>query len=545
MEQHKHANWGSPVDTNRRDDSSDLGKHSNHQNMGGHSMAPRPNDDPMKWPLWKKVYTSATAWLYTFTLLNSLTCYAAAVAPVTMMFDVDMKHAILGFSLFLFGIMFAPFYTPHVSERIGRRYIYPVCTIGMSAFLLGSAYSETFVQLAICRFFAGFLGGPIVVNIEGTFADIWDAKSTVSYYSFLAAAQYFGASLGMFGKLWKDQRVPITDTFCIGPVICGTVIPRTDWRYSQFIPVMFAAVSLIFGAFAPETYARQLLRVEARRAGVSANIMPAPSGVTFGQIIKITVVTPVMMFISEPIVTMSALMLGINFGLLFSLFMAVPPVLEMTYMFEPHRQGLGFLSGLAGSAMALITSPILEQVFKPLHLKSRGIMQSGVQAVEYRLVPAIVGSLLMVAGVFWTAYTASPNFDPIVPIAGTAVYVWGSMMVAVSPFEVVAPSLQKADHQQISIVSYFFDAYPKDASILSALTTMAVFRLFSAGIVAIFFLESIMKIGGPHSFVIFGSLMIIMCFWPILLYLFGPQLRSRSRYSKTEQSKMSPAMMEG
>lgn len=194
------------------DVSSDFGKPQGHHSM---IMAARPVDDPMKWPVWKKVYTSGAAFLYTFTLLNSLTCYAAAVTPVTMIFQVQMQPAILGFSLFLFGIMFAPLYTPHVSERIGRRFVYTYSTVGMSAFLLGAAYSQTFTQLAICRFFAGFLGGPIVVNIEGTFADIWDAQHTVTYYSFLAAAQYLGASVGTFYSIVSQgRRLAIIADFC-------------------------------------------------------------------------------------------------------------------------------------------------------------------------------------------------------------------------------------------------------------------------------------------------------------------------------------------
>ena len=153
---------------------------------------------PMCWPFHQKVQTSLPAWLFTFALLNSLTSYAAGIMPISQAFGVSMLKATLGFSLFLWGVLFAPLYTPHVSERIGRTYIYFVALLGMSAFLLGAAFSQTFAQLAVCRFFAGLCGGPIVVNIEGTFADLWSGRHTVTYYSFLAAAQYLGASVGEF-----------------------------------------------------------------------------------------------------------------------------------------------------------------------------------------------------------------------------------------------------------------------------------------------------------------------------------------------------------
>lgn len=161
-------------------------------------MSPNHPKNPMAWPLLKKIYTSASAFLFTFALLNALTSYAAGITPVSQVFGVSMTKATVSFSLFLFGILFAPLYVPHVSERIGRTYIYFFSTITMSVFLLGAAFSTKYTSFAACRFFAGFFGGPIVVNIEGTFADIWSPRHTVTYYSFLAAAQYLGASVGMF-----------------------------------------------------------------------------------------------------------------------------------------------------------------------------------------------------------------------------------------------------------------------------------------------------------------------------------------------------------
>lgn len=63
-------------------------------------------------------------------------------------------------------------------------------------FTLGASRSMTWPSLAACRFFAGFSGGPCLVLIEGTFADVWSADFTNTYYSFLASAAYIGAGLG-------------------------------------------------------------------------------------------------------------------------------------------------------------------------------------------------------------------------------------------------------------------------------------------------------------------------------------------------------------
>ncbi len=109
-----------------------------------------------------------------------------------------MQVAILGLSLNLLGIAFAPIITPHLSERFGRQAVYLVSLPTFSLFILGASFSRSFAALAVCRFFAGFFGGPCLVLIEGTFADVWSAKITVAYYSFLALASFIGAACGKF-----------------------------------------------------------------------------------------------------------------------------------------------------------------------------------------------------------------------------------------------------------------------------------------------------------------------------------------------------------
>ena len=111
-------------------------------------------------------------------------------------FSVSMPVAILGMSLYIFGIAFAPIYTPHLAERHGRSKLYLLSLFLFMFFELGASRSGSFASLAVCRFLAGFTGGPCLVLIEGTFADVWSANTTNTYYAFLGIAAYFGAASG-------------------------------------------------------------------------------------------------------------------------------------------------------------------------------------------------------------------------------------------------------------------------------------------------------------------------------------------------------------
>lgn len=184
----------------------------------GHSMSPTDPDNPQNWPTAKKVYASSVSAAFTFAvyvLLSKpaplslwtysnrhygsafgLTSTTVGIQGVMMRFNVSMTVAILPLSLFLLGVFFAPIITPHLSERLGRSPVYFISLPLFALFILGAGLSKSLGSLAICRFFAGFFGGPCLVLIEGTFADVWPAQKTVTYYSFLSLASYIGAGSG-------------------------------------------------------------------------------------------------------------------------------------------------------------------------------------------------------------------------------------------------------------------------------------------------------------------------------------------------------------
>lgn len=128
----------------------------------------------------------------------NLTSYSQAVTGVMKEFDVSHTYAIAPFSVFLLGTAFAPIVTPHLSERFGRRPVYFVAIFTSSIVTIGSSQAHSIGSLCATRFFSGLLGGPIVVLIEGTYADIWPPQKTLTYYANLAWASYLGAACGKF-----------------------------------------------------------------------------------------------------------------------------------------------------------------------------------------------------------------------------------------------------------------------------------------------------------------------------------------------------------
>ncbi|KAK5077445.1 hypothetical protein LTR70_009719 [Exophiala xenobiotica] len=458
----------------------------------GHQMSPTDPDNPMNWPFLRRVYASMVATVFAFTVAFGLTSYTIGIPGVITDFNVSMTLAIVPFSLYLVGIAFAPIYTPHLSERFGRSPIYLVSLPLCALFILGASRSQSITALSVCRFFAGFSGGPCLVLIEGTYADVWSSKYTVAYYSVLTLASYLGAACG--------------------PVVCGYVFASTSWRWTQYASLMVALASFLLGIGMPETYPREIVRTRARRAGRPHNLAAAQSGVTIPQMAQITILTPMVMFVSEPIVIMSTLYVSFLFGTIFQWFISVPAVLGLVYGFTVQQASLAFTSAIAGSLFAATTASLIEKLVIHFAARKRLSRTPEMLDIEYRLIPAMLGGVLMTASFFWIGWTAAPSVHYLSPILGTWIYVWGNMLTL------------------ISYISYLFDAYPP-AGTLSALTVAASMRLLVAAAIPLCIIPMITNLGGGKTFSVFGALSAALIAITLILFSWGAKLRASSRYS--------------
>ncbi|KAI4147259.1 MAG: hypothetical protein L6R39_003172 [Caloplaca ligustica] len=457
--------------------------------VGHHLMDPHDPENPQNWPFWRKIYASTVATSFAFAVAFGVTSLTVGIQGVMMHFHVSMTVATLGLSLTLLGIAFAPIITPHLSERFGRSPVYFVSLALFALFILGAGFSRSFGALATCRFFAGFFGGPCLVLIEGTFADVWSPRITVTYYSFLSLASYVGAGCA--------------------PLILGFVVSAEDWRWTQYVTLMVAFAAYLLGIGVPETYPREILRMRARRAGSDINLPKAESGVTLGEMAQTTLFTPLAMAVSEPLVIMITLYLSLNFAVLFQWFIAVPAVLNLVYGFTLSQAGLAFIAAIVGALVSTLTSNLIEGLS---NRRDACTNTANMAPLEYRLFPAIAGSFGMVASLFWIGFSAKPTIDALVPIVGTGVYVWSSMSILTA------------------LVSYIFDAFPAKGT-LSALTLMASTRIICAAWLPLVIIQMIMGLQGQWAYSVFGFIAIPMIGVPIILYIFGPGLRSRSRHS--------------
>ncbi|KAK3168376.1 hypothetical protein OEA41_004823 [Lepraria neglecta] len=465
---------------------------------GGHMMSATDPDNPQNWPVYKKVYVSVVAFAFSWVVAFGATAYTPGITGVVQHLDVTMQVAILGLSLYLLGIAFAPITTPHLSERYGRQAVYLVTLPIFALFILGASFSHSFAALAVCRFFAGFFGGPSLVLIEGTFADVWSAQITVAYYSVLAASSFTGAAAG--------------------PLIGGFIFAYGGWRWTQWIVLILALPIYLFGIAMPDTYPREIQRRRAKRTGTPLKLLPAQSGVTLADMFTVTFLTPIKMLVTEPVVIGLSLYVGFIFGVTFQFFISIPAVLELTYSFTVQQVGIAFSAAILGSILSTVMSMAID--FSVPHWCTKN--HDGTVPEEYRMLPAMIGGLMVTTSLFWIAWTAKPSVHYLSPIFGTTLYIWGAMSII------------------ISSISYLFDAYPPRGT-LSALTAAASFRLVIAAIIPLVIIQMITNLTGAWAVSTFGFISAAFAPIPWILYLFGARLRAHSKYNPP----MPASMMKG
>jgi MFS transporter, DHA1 family, multidrug resistance protein len=306
-----------------------------------------------------------------------------------------------------------------------------------------------------------------------------------------------------------SSQIPNLSSLEPGPLILGFIVPTTSWRFTQYVSLMFMFAAFLFGVGMPETYPREILRRRARRAGLSPNLPKAESGVTLIEMAHVTIIQPLIMLVSEPIVIMSSLLLGANFGFLFQWFITVPVALPSTYGFTVQRVGLAFTSALVGTVLALIMTVAMEKGFPA---RGANPKTSKMPNIEHRLYPAMAGAPLMCASLFIVGNTAMPDIHYVAPIIGTAIYVWGSLSVI------------------IGMVAYLFDAYPPKGT-LSALTAAACFRIALAGIIPLIVIPSFMQATPKWTLGAFGFVILALTPVPYIMFFFGRRMREKSRYN--------------
>jgi hypothetical protein len=192
--------------------------------------------------------------------------------------------------------------------------------------------------------------------------------------------------------------------------------------------IFFAIFTLFTIAMAKETFHPVIRRRRAKELG--QNLPPSPPlSAKIRLFATIALLRPILMLFTEPIVALICLYVACEFATLFSFFAAIPLNFEGVYHFGIEDAGLVFLAIVIGCLLGTVTVLLCNiLLYIPQVSKHPG------QQVppEYRLYPALTGSIGLPIGLFWFAWTVRADISWASPTAAVMVFAWGNFCVFVS-----------------------------------------------------------------------------------------------------------------
>lgn len=157
---------------------------------------PDDPDNPQNWSVGRRIYLTTIPTLMCFAITFASSIYTSGIDDIQERFDVGPTTALLGLSLFVWGLAFGPIISAPLSESYGRKVVYLTTLPIFALFTFGTGFAQNFATVAICRFFAGAFGSPVLAVGAGTMADMWPPKLTGQTYPYFIAAPFFGPTLG-------------------------------------------------------------------------------------------------------------------------------------------------------------------------------------------------------------------------------------------------------------------------------------------------------------------------------------------------------------
>lgn len=457
-----------------------------------------PDDptNPQNWPLMKKVWTSLIVAVSALSISLGSAMFSEATAVVSQLFHVGLTVSTLATSLFVFGFASGPVIWGPLSELYGRRAVMVPSTFGYVCFSFAVATAKDLQTVMLCRFFAGFVGAAPIVVAPASMADMFTAGVRGQAMAVFASVLFGGPMLA-----------PIFGGFTVKNLSLG-------WRWTSYFSAIVGCLALVLVVFFyEETHHPMVLRNKAeklrRRTGNWAILAPAEEvSMNIKEIAEKTLIRPIFMLFTEPILFLITIYNSFIYGLLYLLLTAVPLIFQGRYGWSSGVGELPYLSMLIG---VLIGGAIC--IFFEGRYNRVMIANGGKPVPEERLPPIMVGSFLFCGGLFWLGWSGDfgDKVHWIVPTIGAA-------FVGIGLMTIFLPS-----------INYIIDCYLLFAA--SALAGNTFLRSIFGGVFPLFARQMFVNMHIKYAATVLGCIAAALIPVPFLFYIYGQKIRGFSKYA--------------
>ena len=215
---------------------------------------------------------------------------------------------------------------------------------------------------------------------------------------------------------------------------------------------------------------------------------------------------PFQLLAFEPMLLLLCIFTAFLLGVVYLFFEAIPLVFSDVYHFSLEQIGMAFIGLIVGMVLGTLTDPLWRHNYIRL-VQSH----SDISEPEFRLPPAIAGSILVPIGLFLFAWTIHIHWS--LPVIGSAVFGAGTLLAFTGVF------------------TFTVEAYPVYAA--SALAANSIVRsAFAAGF-PLFAVQMYKGMEYSWATSLLAFLSLPMAPAMIGFFVWGEEIRKRSRFATT------------
>ena len=293
----------------------------------------------------------------------------------------------------------------------------------------------------------------------------------------------------------------------LGPLFGGFIVQDLGWRWVFWVLTIVSAFNTIMGfLFLKESYAPVILearREEYEKKKGGSFRFAGEDDRPFRTKMAISLLRPIKILFTQPIVFTMATYQAIIFGTIYSLYTNFEDIWGKGYGFNTNHVGLLYLGPGLGFFIAVwFLVPRIDTVYNKLTEKN-----NGKEKPEFRLPLANIGAVLVPVSLFWFAWTVEYHVHWFPTILSTVFFGLGQVLI----FNTVQ--------------NYYIDSFSKYAA--SAIAAGAVFRSLIGGVIPLFAPALFEQVGYGWGISVFAFLSLALAPSPVLFYYYGERLRTR------------------
>ncbi|KAJ5917243.1 MFS multidrug transporter [Penicillium verhagenii] len=352
------------------------------------------DDDPEK-PL---NFNTTKKWAITITLALMTICvtfassvFSTATIVTAKQFHVSPEVMVLATSLFVLGFAFGPIIFGPMSELYGRKRPMFLGLFVFAIFQIPVAVAQNLQTIFVCRFLGGLFASSPLAIAAGILADLFEPVDRGIAVTVFAGATFIG---------------PVA-----GPIVGGFItMSHLGWRWTEYITAIMAFFFSSLGyLIIPETFEATLLTWRAQKRRIETNNWALHAQAEQMVINPKDIATrylsrPFIMLALEPILTLITLYMGFIYAFLYLCFEAYPIAFQRLRGWNNGVGALPFL-GLLGGVLVGCAITIWFSLTRFKHIMEH----MGHVEPEERLLPMMVGGILLPTGMFWFAWTSNPG----------------------------------------------------------------------------------------------------------------------------------------